>query len=140
VSSTPGSGGGVTTTLPGVTTTTLGPTTTTTLAGGCTTDDDCPTCQCCNLESHVCTGATGSGVIQCCNLSGQPPTVLSGACGVKTPATCPTGATCPPPGQLLGGTYYWCAYCAGSFNILEVLVPSGSVPPISNPTNACMRR
>jgi hypothetical protein len=117
-------------------------TTTTTLpGGGCTTDDDCPTCQCCNLVSHVCAGATGSAVQQCCNLAGAPPTdITPGVCGSKTPDVCPASATCPPPGHLLGGTYYWCAYCEGSGSILEVVVPSGSVPPISSPTNACTRR
>jgi hypothetical protein len=139
VSSTPGSGGGVTTTLPGVTTTTVGgTTTTTTIVGACTTDDDCPTCQCCNLITRVCSGT--SGALQCCNIAGLPPTTLMPACGPKTPNPCPAAATCPPPGQLLGGTYYFCAYCEGSNNIVEVFVPSGSIPPISNPTNACMRR
>jgi hypothetical protein len=139
VSSTPGSGGGVTTTLPGVTTTTVAGTTTTTIAGACTTDDDCPTCQCCNLITHVCGGTAGA--IQCCNQTGLPPTTLTTpACGPKTPNPCPSGATCPPPGQFFGGTYYFCAYCEGSNNIVEIFLSSGSTPPISNPSNACTRR
>ena len=116
-------------------------TTTTTLpGGGCTSNDECPTCQCCNPVTHTCGGATGSGVLQCCNIDGLPPTDITPACGPKTPDICPASATCPPPGQLLGGTYYWCGYCADSLSIIEVYVPSGTVPPISYPSNACTRR
>jgi hypothetical protein len=60
-----------------VTTTTTTPTLP---GGGCTADDDCPTCQCCNLVTHICTGATGSSVQQCCNLEGAPPTDIIPGC------------------------------------------------------------
>ncbi len=136
VSATPGTGPGVssttTTTVPGTTTTT-----TTTLPGEprCTSDNDCPTCQCCNPDGR-CGGASGSSVTQCCSTPDTPPP----QCGPKSPPACPAQATCPPPGRLLGGTYYWCAYCARSNNIIEVLVPSGTTPPISTASNACTRR
>jgi len=124
-------------------TTTTGPlgststTTTTTMPGQpqCTSDADCPSCQCCNVVGR-CAGADGGSTTQCCSTPNTPPPV----CGPKSPGACPAEATCPPPGQLLGGTYYWCQYCARSGNIIEVLVPSGTVPPLSTPSNACTRR
>jgi hypothetical protein len=136
--STTGSVPTTTTTSSTTTTTTTSSTTTTTAPPGCTSDDDCPTCQCCSLGQ--CVGATGSGAVQCCNFPGEPPTMIQPACGSKTPNPCPPEAVCPPPGQLLGGSYYFCHSCVATNNIIEVVVPSGTVPPISQPSNACTRR
>jgi hypothetical protein len=136
----PSRGGPTTSTLPGggggggTTTTTLPPG-----ATACSSDADCPTCQCCNLVSGVCGGVTGSGAGNCCNLPGTPPASLFGACGPKTPDPCPASTMCIP-GTQIGETRYHCGYCAGSNNIVEVFTMSGAIPPISQPSNACMRR
>jgi hypothetical protein len=123
---------GSTTTTPGASTTT------TTGAVPCTTDDNCPTCGCCNLTTHTCGGTTNAAV--CCNVAQAPSTPLQqGICGPKTPAICPQEATCAPPGQLLGGTQYVCAFCEDSGHIVEQLIPSGSTPATYT-SNACTRR
>jgi hypothetical protein len=126
---------GSTTTTPGASTTT------TTGAVPCNTDDDCASCGCCHLGTHTCGGTDGNGAGYCCNLAQGPssPIVPQGVCGPKTPAICPQEATCAPPGQLLGGTQYVCAFCAGSGHIVEQFIPSGSAPA-SYPSNACTRR
>ena len=125
------------------TTTTPGASTTSTTGAGvpCTTDDDCATCGCCNLVTHVCGPVTGSGGGGCCNLAQGPstPLVPQGVCGPKSPAICPQEAICPPPGQGVGGTKYHCSYCAGSGLIIEQVLPTGTVPD-SYPSNTCTRR
>jgi hypothetical protein len=111
---------------------------TTTANTQCTTDSDCPTCGCCDLRSHVCTGPTGPSAEICCNAPGPPTAIPEGACGPKTPAQCPSTATCPPGGTDVGGTEYGCQWCTGSGAIIEQFWPSDGSPQ-TYPSNACMR-
>jgi hypothetical protein len=46
----------------------------------------------------------------------------------------------PPPGQFAGGFRYHSGICTASGNIVEIVLPSDQVPPISSPSNACTRR
>lgn len=124
------------------TTTSSSPSTTSTLpttGTPCTTDTDCPSCGCCDLQSHTCSGATGPSAAVCCNPAGPSTVLQQGICGPKTPAVCPAQATCAPPGTNVGGTEYACQWCVGSGAIIEQFYPSNALP-LSYPSNGCMRQ